>query len=45
MFPGENLPQVKSPLDKNDHPKLDNSELSQQIHVHGWPTPMGSYPW
>ena len=20
MFPGETLPQVKSPLDKNDHP-------------------------
>ena len=28
MFPGETLPQVKSPLDKNDHPELDNSELA-----------------
>ena len=28
MFPGESLPQVKSPLDKNDHPELDNSELA-----------------
>ena len=28
MFPDENLPQVKSPLDKNDHPELDNSELA-----------------
>ena len=28
MFPGERLPQVKSPLDKNDHPELDNSELA-----------------
>ena len=26
MFPGESLPQVKSPLDKNDHPERDNSE-------------------
>ena len=25
MFPGENLPQVKSPLDINDHPELDQS--------------------
>ena len=24
MFPGESLPQVKSHLDKNDHPELDN---------------------
>ena len=28
MFPGDSLPQVKSPLDKNDHPELDNSELA-----------------
>ena len=28
MFPGETLPQVKSQLDKNDHPDLDNSELT-----------------
>ena len=28
MFPGDSLPQVRSPLDKNDHPELDNSELA-----------------
>ena len=28
MFPGESLPQVKSPLDKNDHPELDNSVMT-----------------
>ena len=28
MFPGESLPQVKSPLDEIDHPELDNSELA-----------------
>ena len=28
MFPGESLPQVKSPLDINDHPELDNSDLA-----------------
>ena len=27
MFPGENLPNVRSPLEKNDHPELDSSEL------------------
>ena len=30
MFPGETLPQVKSPLDKNDHPELDNLELAYE---------------
>ena len=50
MFPGESLPQVKSPLDKNDHPELDNSELASddlitKFQMHGWPTPMDSYPW
>ena len=28
MFPGGSLCQVKSPLDKNDHPELDKSELA-----------------
>ena len=28
MFPGERLPQVQSPLDINDHPEPDNSELA-----------------
>ena len=30
MFPGETLPQVKSPFDKNDHLELDNSELANE---------------
>ena len=36
MFPGETLPQVKFPLDKNDHPELDNSSQQRphhQVHV------------
>ena len=49
MFPGESLPQVNSPLDKNDHPELDNSELASDDLItkfmHGWPTPMDCYPW
>ena len=27
MFPDENFINAKSPLEKNDHPELDNSEL------------------
>ena len=27
MFPAESLPQVRSSLDKNNHPDLDNSAL------------------
>ena len=30
MFTGETLPKVKSPLDKNDHPELHNSELANE---------------
>ena len=30
MFPGETVPQAKSPLDKNDHPELGNSELANE---------------
>ena len=30
IFPGETLPQVKFPLDKNDLPELDNSELANE---------------
>ena len=30
MFPGETIPQVKSPLDKNVHPELDNSEIANE---------------
>ena len=30
MFPGENLPHVKSPLEKNDHPEQDNTDLANE---------------
>ena len=30
MFPGDTLPQVKSALDKNDHPELDNFEVANE---------------
>ena len=33
MVPGENLPHVKSALEKNDNPELDNTELANQDMV------------
>ena len=30
MFPGENLPNVRHRLEKNDHPVLDNSEVASE---------------
>ena len=36
MFPGESLPQVKSSLDKNHHPELDNSELASSPNSCPW---------
>ena len=33
MFPGESVPQVKSLLDKNDHPELDKSELASDDQI------------
>ena len=33
MLPGEDLPNVRSPLQKNDHPKLDNSELASEYLI------------
>ena len=28
MFLGENLPHIKSPLEKNDHAELDSTDLA-----------------
>ena len=33
MFPNENFINTKSPLEKNDHPELDNSELSNEEQI------------
>ena len=45
MFPGENLPQVKSPLDKNDHPELDNSELVSDDLITKFMCMVGQLQW
>ena len=45
MFPGESLPQVKSPLDKNDHPELDNSELASDDLITKFMCMVGQLQW
>ena len=45
MFPGETLPQVKSPLDKNDHPELDNSELASDDLITKFMCMVGQLQW
>ena len=45
MFPGESLPQVKSPLDKNDHPELDKSELANDDLITKFMCIIGQLQW
>ena len=45
MLPGETLPQVKSPLDKNDHPELDNSELANEDLITKFMCMIGQLQW
>ena len=45
MFPGERLPQVISPLDKNDHPELDNSELANDDLITKFMCMIGQLQW
>ena len=45
MFPGESLPQVKSPLDKNDHPEVDNSELASDDLITKFMCMVGQLQW
>ena len=45
MFPGETLPQVMSPLDKNDHPELDNSELANEDLITKFMCMIGQLQW
>ena len=45
MFPHETLSQVKSPLDKNYHPKLDNSELANEDLITKFMCMIGQLQW
>ena len=44
MFPDENFNNAKSPLEKNDLPELDNSELYNEEQI-TCTTTMGYHPW
>ena len=45
MFHGESLPQVKSTLDKNDHPELDNSEIANDDLITKFMCMIGQLQW
>ena len=45
MFTGENLPHVKSPLEKNDHPELDNTDLVNEDLVTKYMCMIGQLQW
>ena len=45
MFPGETLPQVKSPSDKHDHPVPDNSELANDDLITKFMCMIGQLQW
>ena len=44
-FTGESLPQVKCPLDKNDHPELDNSEQASDDLITIFMCMVGQVQW
>ena len=45
MCPGESLPQVKFPLNKNDQPELDNSELTSNDLITNFMCMVGQLQW
>ena len=45
IFPGESLSEVKSPLDKNDHPDLDNSDLASDDLITKFMCMVGQLQW
>ena len=45
MFPDENFINAKSPLEKNDHPELDNSELYNEEQITYYMCMIGQLQW
>ena len=45
MFPNENLINVKSPQEKNDHPEPDNSELCNEEQITKYMSMIGQLQW
>ena len=45
MFPDENFTNAKSPLEMNDHPELDNSELCNEEQIKNYMSMIGQLQW
>ena len=45
MYLGENFINAKSPLQKNDHPELDNSELCKEQQITKYMRIIGHLQW
>ena len=45
MFPSKNFINAKSPLEKNDHPDLDNSELCHEEQITNYMSMIGQVQW
>ena len=45
MFPKENFLNVKTPLKKNDHPELDNTELCNEEQITIYMCMIGQLQW
>ena len=45
MFPNDNFINSRSPLEKNDHPELDNSELCNEEQITKYMSMIGQLQW
>ena len=45
MFPDKNFINAKSPLEKNDHPELDSSELCNEEQITKYMCMIGQLQW
>ena len=45
MFPNEDFISSRSPLEKNDHPELDNSELCNEEQITKYMSVIGQLQW
>ena len=45
MFPNNNVLNVKSPLEKNDHIELDNTELCNEEQITKYKCMIGQLQW
>ena len=45
IFPGETLPHVKSPLEMNDHPEQDNTDMANEDMITKYMCMIGQLQW